>query len=305
MNRKEFLKKSALGILLAGGSNFPAAAFAAKDEIIKLVILHTNDQHSRVEPFPMDGSKYQGLGGFSKRKTLIDDIRATNENVLLFDSGDIFQGTPYFNKFLGEVEIKLMNEMKYDAATIGNHDFDGGLPNLSTRISQAAFPFINCNYDVSKTVLKDKIAPYKIIEKNKIKIGVIGVGIKLEGLVSKNLYEKISYTDPVKIVNDTAKFLKKNEKCSIVICLSHLGYKYDNDTISDVALAAQTADVDLILGGHTHTFLEKPVEVKNSIGNIVIVNQVGWAGINLGKIELHLQNKNIKHITKNKAIKIE
>jgi 5'-nucleotidase len=192
----------------------------------------------------------------------------------------------------------------YDAATIGNHDFDGGIENLSTRIGEAKFPFVNCNYNFKKTILDKKILPYTIIEKNNVKVGVIGVGIELEGLVSKNLYDKIQYQNPLQIVNDTALFLKTKEHCHLVVCLSHLGYKYDNEKISDEVLAAQSAHVDLILGGHTHTFFEKPKEYTNKIGEKVIVNQVGWAGINLGRIDLLIQNKKKHHISKNNNIKI-
>lgn len=286
MKRRKFIGS----MLLAGG----ATAFSPKlvlgainnGKLKNLVILHTNDMHSHIEPFADNDPKYPGKGGIAKRAKLIRQIKNEGHEVLLFDCGDIFQGTPYFNYYLGELEIKLMNEMKYDAATIGNHDFDGGLDNLVEKMGQASFTFINCNYDFAGTALKDRVVPYKIFKKADLTIGVLGVGIKLEGLVDKKLFGGVVYLDPVEHANKVAAELKKEKKCDLVICLSHLGYEYKGEQVSDVSLAKQSSDIDIILGGHTHTFLNEGAKVDNKIGKKVIVSQAGWAGLILGRINV-------------------
>lgn len=304
MKRKDFLKKtSTLTGILALGS-FPFEAFAKQTEQIQLTILHTNDQHSRIDPFPMDGSKNQGLGGFAKRASIIEAFRKQKKNLLLLDSGDIFQGTPYFNKYHGELEIKLMNEMGYDAATIGNHDFDGGLENLRERMKQAKFPFLNANYNVQDTPLHEQMSTHKIFSFEQLKIGVFGVGIELDGLVPKNLYGKTVYENPLTKANQTALFLKKEKKCDYVICLSHLGFKYEHEKISDEVLATSSKNIDLILGGHTHTFFSKPKEYKNVDNKTVLVNQVGWAGICLGHIDLYFDKQKQSIHSQTKAIQV-
>lgn len=270
-----------------------------KEELTKLIILHTNDTHSRIEPFPEDGSRNAGLGGAARRAAIINHIRNEYENVLLFDSGDIFQGTPYFNFFGGELEIRLMTEMGYDATTMGNHDFDGGLENFEKHIrEQGNFPVVISNYDFSETVMHDKFIPRYILNRGDIKIGVTGVGIKLDGLVPSNLYGLTKYLDPVQHATTQANILKYDEKCDLIICLSHLGYKYDNGKVSDIDLAQQSQSIDIILGGHTHTFMDKPDMYKNKDGDNVIINQVGWAGMRLGKIEVFFEkNKKNKCVT--------
>lgn len=291
MKRKDFIRSSiTAGALLSAGA-FPFDAFAAGG-LRKVTILHTNDQHSRIEPFPMDGSKYQGLGGFAQRAQLIKQIRTAEKNVLLLDSGDIWQGTPYFNKYLGELEFKLMSEMQYDAATLGNHDFDAGLDGLVKQLPWAHFPFLNVNYDFSDSPLDGKISQYKIFRFEEINIGVFGVGIELEGLVPADLFGKVRYNEPIPLANKIAERLKHEHKCDYVICLSHLGYKYDNKKISDVVLAQSTKNIDLILGGHTHTFFDQPLELQNAEGKKVLINQVGWAGIYLGRIDVFFERKN-------------
>ena len=285
-NRRSFLRSVSAGGLLVSVGNFPLHAFTDDIDFVKLVVLHTNDEHSRVEPFPMDGGRNEGKGGVAKRAALISKIRAAEENVLLLDAGDIFQGTPYFNFYGGELEMKLMSEMKYDAATIGNHDFDGGMDGLLKQMPHANFPLLNVNYDFSDTVLARKIEAYKIFNKGGIKIGVFGVGIELEGLVPKKLYGNTIYNDPLSTANNTAKLLKHELDCDYVICLSHLGFKYENSTISDHTLAASSSDIDLILGGHTHTFLREAIKLPNAVGKDVVVNQVGFAGIVLGRLDI-------------------
>ena len=220
LNRRKFIQQSALTAGAFITSKWSMADDAASQ---RLVILHTNDVHSRLEPFPMDGSRNQGLGGVAARAKLISDIRAKEENVLLLDAGDIFQGTPYFNLYKGEPEIKAMTMMGYDACTMGNHDFDGGLENFATQLNHAGFPVLICNYDFTNTAMEHKYVPYKIFRKGKLKIGVTGVGIEMKGLVPDNLFGNTVYLNPVQKLNETALLLKKEKGCDMVICLSHLG----------------------------------------------------------------------------------
>ncbi len=283
INRRKFLKQSALtGGALATAAFLPYNADAAVSR--SLTILHTNDVHSRLDPFPMDGSRNQGLGGVAARAALINEIRNENGQVLLLDAGDIFQGTPYFNVYKGEPEIKAMSMMGYDAATMGNHDFDGGIENFANQLQHAGFPILICNYDFTGTAMESKFQPYKIFQKGDLKIGVFGVGIELRGLVPDNLYGKTVYLNPIAAANQTAEWLRK-KGCHMIICLSHLGDKYDDDKVSDEILAKESFDIDLIIGGHTHRFFTEPRKYRNRNGGEVVVNQVGWAGIQLGRLD--------------------
>jgi 5'-nucleotidase len=283
-NRRAFLKNSLSAAGLMAFSGFPFAAMA-KDELVQLTVLHTNDVHSRIEPFPMDGSRNQGMGGVARRAALVKKIRAEQKNVLLLDAGDIFQGTPYFNLFGGELEFKLMSDMGYDAATMGNHDFDNGIAGFVKQLPHAKFPFLVSNYDFSNTELEGRTQRYKIFKKQGIKVGIFGLGLELSGIVDKKNYGDIVYQDPVAKGNEMARFLKMEEKCDLVICLSHLGYRYREKKISDQILAATTNHIDLIIGGHTHTFMKAPEEIRNLGGTITTINQVGFAGINLGRLD--------------------
>jgi 5'-nucleotidase len=289
MKRRQFIKGLSLSAGIIATAGFPLHAFTDSPEISKITILHTNDQHSRIDPFPNDGSRNAGLGGAAKRSALIKKIREEEENVLLFDAGDIFQGTPYFNFYGGELEIKLMSEMAYDAATIGNHDFDGGIDGFEKQLVHANFPFISSNYDFKNTILNGKTLDYKIFNVNDLKIGVFGLGIELKGLVPQELYKDTQYLDPVSTANKMALKLKKQLKCDYVICLSHLGHKYQQDKVSDLVVAKESRNVDLIIGGHTHTFLKNAVVVKNLDEKPVYVNQAGWAGIMLGRLDVYFE----------------
>ncbi|PHQ28994.1 bifunctional metallophosphatase/5'-nucleotidase [Leeuwenhoekiella nanhaiensis] len=289
MERRSFLKQTS--IATAAFSVLPALeTFGANAETKKITILHTNDVHSHIEPFPATDASYANQGGAARRLSLINQIRQENPNVLLLDAGDIFQGTPYFNFYGGELEFKLMSMMGYDAATVGNHDFDNGVEGLAKQMPNASFKMISSNYDFSNTIMEGLTKPYEIFIKDGIKIGVFGLGIQLKGLVTEALSKETQYLDPLEIAQDMTRKLKQEEKCDLVICLSHLGYEYRFDKISDVKLAQQTQDIDLIIGGHTHTFLPKPVVLKNKIGRDVLVNQVGWAGINLGRIDFEFSS---------------
>jgi len=287
MRRRQFIRNTFATGALIGLGGLGLQSFSGKSK--KITILHTNDVHSHIDPFGPDVGRNANLGGVARRASLIESIRKENPNTLLFDAGDIFQGTPYFNYYGGELEFKLMSMLKYDAATIGNHDFDNGIDGLYAQLPHANFEFISSNYDFSNTVMDTHVKPYKIFMVDGIKIGVFGLGIELDGLVTKTLYKETVYLDPIEISQEMTRNLKENEKCDLIICLSHIGYDYRNapDRVSDLNLARATKDIDLIIGGHTHTFLPKPTIEKNSVGKEVLVNQVGCYGINLGRIDFY------------------
>lgn len=295
IDRRQFLKSTTWvsGVVLAS-SLLPLNALAEKEEM-HISILHTNDVHSRLEPFAMDGSKYAGLGGIAARSELIKEIRSEVAHVLLLDAGDIFQGTPYFNLYKGEPEMKAMSMMGYDAGTIGNHDFDAGIENFATQLEFANFPIVICNYNFTNTALEGKTVPYQIFKRGNLKIGILGIGIELKGLVSENLYGNTVYEEPLEKANLTAALLRKNG-CHLIICLSHLGDKYTDDKVSDEVLAKECFDIDLIIGGHTHRFFETPKIYKNKSGGDTIVNQVGWAGLQLGRLDYSLAHSGRKKL---------
>ena len=285
MKRRDFIQKTAAGsALVLGGLSLSSFD---EPEVKKLTILHTNDVHSHIDPFALDDPKYPNMGGAARRSTLIEQIRKEEPNVLLLDAGDVFQGTPYFNYYGGELEFKIMSMMKYDLCTMGNHDFDNGIDGFYKQLPHAKFDFISANYDFKNTVLNDIVKPYKIFMKDGLKIGIFGLGVELAGLVDKKLYKETVYKNPIEIAQDMSRILKFNEKCDLVICLSHLGFIYANEPekISDIVLARTTKNIDLIIGGHTHTFLTKPYIEKNLDGQEVMINQVGCYGINLGRID--------------------
>ena len=288
MKRREFIQKTAASTTLLGLTGFTLSSFKASN-LKHITVLHTNDVHSYIDPFPADHPRNPGQGGVAKRAKLIEEIRKENENVLLLDAGDIFQGTPYFNYYGGELEYKLMGMMGYEIATIGNHDFDNGLEGMVSQLPNAKFEFVSANYDFKNTIMAPFVKPYKIVKKDGIKIGVFGLGIRLEGLVDKANYKETVYNDPIEVATDMARILKIENKCDLVICLSHIGFQYKNDPklVCDIKLAQKTKDIDLIIGGHTHTFLDKPIIEKNLIGKDVIINQVGCYGLNLGRIDFY------------------
>lgn len=296
MDRRSFLKTGLAG--MAAGL-LPVRAFSAvpdkEEDLVYLTILHTNDVHSRIDPFPADDRKFGGKGGVAKRMGAIEKFRENDQHVLLFDSGDIFQGTPYFNLFGGEPELKAMSMMGYHAATMGNHDFDNGLEGFLKVFHHAKFPFICSNYDFSDTVLAGKTEKYRIFQKGPLKIGVIGIGIELRGLVPDQLFGSTVYLDPLTVADQYGKKLKEELGCHLVVCLSHLGFKYENDKVSDIILAQKSKYLDIILGGHTHTFLDAPVIEKNALKKNVLINQTGWGGICLGHLTLGFQKNPKSH----------
>ncbi|TXN35445.1 bifunctional metallophosphatase/5'-nucleotidase [Flagellimonas hymeniacidonis] len=293
MKRREFLTNTAAtsALIGLGGLGLNSCSSIGRKHI---TILHTNDVHSHIDPFPNSHSLYANLGGIARRATLVESIRNENPNTLLFDAGDIFQGTPYFNFYGGELEFKLMSKLNYDAATIGNHDFDNGVDGLLAQVPHASFELLSANYDFSNTVMDGFVKPFKIYQVDGVKIGVYGLGIALDGLVTKRLYKETLYLNPFEIASDMEHKLKEEEQCDLVICLSHLGYDYENpERPSDTQLAQRTHYTNLIIGGHTHTFLDKPDIRTNKNGDSVLINQVGAFGINLGRIDFYFdQDKN-------------
>ena len=303
MERRTFLKHIGASSLLVGMGGLGSLSMKPANTK-QITILHTNDVHSHIDPLPATDPFSPNKGGVARRAVLIDQIRQENPYTLLFDAGDIFQGTPYFNFYGGELEFKLMSMLKYDAATLGNHDFDNALEGLYAQLPHAKFDFIISNYDFSNTILNGHTLPYKIYHLNGIKIGVFGIGVELEGLVNKQMYGETVYLNPIEIAQDMERKLHNEEHCDLIICLSHIGYEYkDNpNKVCDLKVAAQTSYIDLIIGGHTHTFLSKPTLVTNRREKTTLVNQVGCYGINLGRIDFFFEDEKL---VKNKSVSIE
>ena len=258
------------------------AAFSA--EKVKLVILHTNDTHSQVEPTENSTSKTANMGGYARRMGVIDSIRSKEQNVLLLDAGDFSQGTPYFNFYNGRIEIDAMNRMKYDAVTLGNHEFDNGIDTLAVILKTAKFPLLSSNYELDKTPLLGMLKPYLILERAGLRIGIITTNIEPKGLIIENNYKGLIYKNALRTANEIAAYLKQKKHCDVIICLSHLGVLPDHET------AHSSTDIDVIIGGHSHSLLENITE-KNLKGKSVIIAQMGKSGLYLGKVELELEKK--------------
>ena len=290
-SRRDFFKKLGMGSLFLGLGGYALSSKAAKNKLTKITLLHTNDMHSHIDPFPESDPKHPGLGGFARINALVKRIRAEEENTLLLDCGDIYQGTPYFNFFKGEAELKLMSKIGYDAGTIGNHEFDNGLVGITSQMGHMNFPFINSNYDFTGTILEGKVEPYKTFQKGNVKIGIFGLGVELEGLVSSKNCEGVKYIDPIYMAEKMVEILKDKEQCDLIICLSHMGYSSNAGGICDLKLAKETSGIDVILGGHSHTLLETATRVRNLDGKEVVINQVGWAGIALGRIDFYIDKE--------------
>lgn len=284
MNRRIFVRNMLAGTagLYLGVSPFELLA-GNKSKII--TILHTNDIHSHIEPWGGSDERYAGKGGLARIAEYAEKVRKENPDTLLFDAGDMFQGTPYFNFYKGKLILQIMSEAGYDAGTIGNHEFDNGLEGLLSVLKYARFPLINSNYDFSETVLKGKFPRYKVFRRSGIKIGVYGLGIELKGLVAEKNYGNTVYNDPVRVALAMEDLLANRLRCNLVVCLSHLGLRYSDNKISDETLAPKTKYTDLIIGGHTHTYLDKPLEIENSAGKKVIVNQAWWGGLEIGRLD--------------------
>ena len=258
----------------------------------ELLLLHTNDMHSRIEPFAADyaDTLLADKGGMVRRANFIAQQRKEHANVLLFDSGDFSQGTPYYNMYKGQVEIEMMNAMKYDAATIGNHEFDFGLSNMERLFKMANFPIVCSNYDFTGTVLEGVVKDYTVVVREGMRIGVFGLCPTMEGLVPRAKYGDVKMKDPVEEAMRVVKVLREVEKCDLVVCLSHLGWKISNQ-YNDKMLIKNTRGIDIVCGGHSHTYFEKPDTLKNLDGKDVYVSQMGKHGAFVGYMNVKMQKK--------------
>ncbi len=301
-DRRKFLKT--IGVASAAAlTGLPALALR-NSGTEHLTILHTNDTHSRIDPFPDNDPNFPGQGGYARRSHLIKMIRQENPNLLLLDAGDVFQGTPYFNIYGGKVELKLMSKMGYDAAAFGNHEFDNGMDGFLDVLPHADFPFLAANYDFSKTILKNKVKDYIIKEKKGAKIGIYGLGIQFKGLVSSAMYGDTIFIDPIEKAREIEDILWKKHRCELIICLSHLGFDYDDDRISDTMVAANTKHTDIVIGGHTHSLLDPPVQVQNQLNKSVTIAQAGYGGAYLGRLDVFFNKRDHQKFVESYTTKI-
>ena len=296
-DRRKFLKASIAGGLAAAA--FPQTLLSALSEPLLTVgaretlitILHTNDTHSQIDPLPDNDKQYPGKGGVARRATLVKRIRKENPNTLLVDGGDVFQGTPYFNFYRGEVEYKSMSMIGYDVVTLGNHDFDNGVDALAAAMKFANFEFVSSNYDVRGTPLENKVKPYVVRVLGGVRVGLFGLGISPNNLITPDNFKGVKHLDPVRMARGVVKLLREQERCQLVVGMTHLGY-YPNPRegeVGDSQVASQVDGIDFIAGGHTHTFMKKPVLVKQPSGGNTIVFQVGKSGIYVGRVDLKMR----------------
>ncbi len=302
IERRRFLKT----VGIAGAASLAGLpALALRDAgLSKVVIIHTNDLHSRLDPYPEDDPDYPGMGGFARIAALINKTRKENPHVLVLDAGDVFQGTPYFNMYGGKPELKLMSKMGYDAVAFGNHEFDNGKDGFLEVLPYADFSFLAANYDFSDTILAGRVKDYTIIRRGNLKIGVYGLGIEMEGLVSRNLYGNTVYIDPIAVAREMEEKLHGDYGCDLVICLSHLGYKYEDDQVSDTRVAKETRLTHLIIGGHTHTLLDPPAVVQNKAGRKVWIAQAGYGGAYAGRLNVYFDRQAEEHFVEAYTIKL-
>ena len=293
INRRNFLTNTVVfGASLALNSKINLIAhdsFVASNETV-ITILHTNDTHSQIDPLPAN-DKYAGKGGVARRGTLVKRIRKQNPNTLLIDAGDVCQGTPYFNFFKGEVEYKAMSAIGYDVGTIGNHEFDNGVESLAAALKFANFDIVSANYAVKGTALESIVKPYVVKTVAGIRIGLFGLGISPTALIDPANFKGITYLDPITTARSVVKTLREVENCSLVVCMSHLGY-WENPrpgSVSDGPLAAQVDGIDFIASGHSHLFMEKPVMQKQPCGAETMIFQVGKSGIYLGRVDFTMR----------------
>jgi len=305
IDRRKFLQSSIVG---GAGLAFPNAAFrllsssaraaiseplldvAAGETLI--TILHTNDTHSQIDPIPDNDPRYAGKGGVARRATLVKEVRKQNPNTLMVDAGDVFQGTPYFNFYKGEVEYKSMSMIGYDVVTLGNHDFDNGVDALVAAMKFANFEFVSTNYDVRGTPLESRVKPYAVRTFGDVRVGLFGLGISPDNLITPENFKGVKYLDPVRMARGAVRLLREQEKCQLVVGMSHLGY-YPNPKgaeVGDTQVAAQVSGIDFIASGHTHTFMEKPYLQKNPEGKDTIIFQVGKSGIYVGRIDFKMKD---------------
>ncbi|MCM1109553.1 MAG: metallophosphatase [Clostridium sp.] len=269
----------------AAGLQAQEAATAQGDG--SLLVVHTNDTHSCVMPLNknLSDTAQADKGGYLRRTVLLQQLRRQDPDLLLFDCGDFSQGSPYYNLFKGEVEVRLMNRMRYDACTIGNHEFDFGLENMRRIFLMADFPVVCANYGFEGTPLEGVVKPYVVLERRGLRIGVFGLSPEMEGLVAAENYRGVTYEDPVAVANRVAGLLKEEEHCDLVICLSHLGW--DIPGMNDQVLIRGTRNIDMVLGGHSHTYFEEPRYVENADGQKIPCNQMGKNGRFVGSVRVN------------------
>lgn len=274
--------------LLVAACLLGVLAVTVAGERVRLTILHTNDTHSQVEPSPATAARNPDMGGYARRMGLIAQIRAEEPNVLLLDAGDYWQGTPYFNFFNGRVEVDAMNRMGYDAATLGNHEFDNGLDTLAAVLRGARFPVVSSNYVFDHAAMANLVKPYVILERGGLRIGILAVNVNPEGLIMQANYQGMQWLDPVGVANETADYLKRQRGCDLVICLSHLGADEAKFEPNDFSLVRRSRNIDVVIGGHSHQLIADTTET-NLDGRAVIIAQTGKSGFYLGRIDLVLE----------------
>ncbi len=281
INRRTFLTTSAaFGVTLAG---FPRELLKASAADTIITILHTNDTHSQIDPLPENDAN-AGKGGVARRATLVKRVRKENPNTLLVDAGDVLQGTPYFNFYKGEVEYKAMSAIGYDAGTLGNHEFDNGVEALAKALTFANFDIVSANYDVKGTALEPRVKRYVVKTVAGIRVGLFGLGVSPTALITPDNFKGITYIDPVVAARDVVKKLREDERCALVVCMSHIGYNDDTQR-GDRLVASQVDGIDFIASGHTHTFMKEPVTQTQPCGAKTTIFQVGKSGIYVGRVD--------------------
>lgn len=286
INRRTFLTTSAaFGVTLAG---FPRELLKATTADTIITILHTNDTHSQIDPLPANDAN-AGKGGVARRATVVKRVRKENPNTLLVDAGDVLQGTPYFNFYKGEVEYKAMSAIGYDVGTLGNHEFDNGVEALAKALTFANFEIVSANYDVKGTVLEQKVKRYVVKTLAGIRVGLFGLGVSPTALITPDNFKGVTYIDPVVAARDVVKKLREEERCALVVCMSHLGYNADAKS-GDSFVASQVDGIDFIASGHTHTFMKEPVTQTQPCGAKTTIFQVGKSGIYVGRVDFTFRN---------------
>ena len=302
INRRKFLASSAVfgaACLVRPAELFTNAASLSLAEPLLttrpgetlITFLHTNDTHSQIDPVPPNDPLYAGKGGVARRATLVKRIRRQNPNTLLIDAGDVFQGTPYFNFYRGEVEYKAMSAIGYDAGTLGNHEFDNGVDALAAALKFADFDVLSANYDVRGTVLESKVKRYVVRTVGGVRVGLFGLGISPVGLITPVNFKGVTYLDPVAAARDVVATLREKEQCALVAGMSHLGY-YPQPRVGEVGdsqVAEQVDGIDFIASGHNHSFMEKPLSVKQPSGKETLIFQVGKSGIFVGRVDFRVR----------------
>jgi 5'-nucleotidase len=290
MKRRDFLGTMAgLGGAAVMGGPLRAAAPAA-DGTTRITLLHTNDTHDHLDPFPAGSGRQSGLGGIARRATLVKRLRKELGNVLLLDAGDAFQGTPYFNEWRGRLDFKLMSMVGYDAVTLGNHDFDDGVEGLLDAMQEATFPFVCTNIDCSGApALAKRVSPFLVREVAGIRVGILGATYRFNGMVLPENHKGVEWLDPVASLAPAVKRLRDVEHCDLVVLSSHLGMKGDGGKAGNLEIAAQVPGIHAIISGHTHIFMDEPAVVKNALGETVVF-EVGYGGTELGRLDFSFRN---------------